>query len=160
MQHVKSDKQDLKEKEAEWSPLSNGEDLTNGGTSSLSSKNRVGVLVQKPIPLVMCWMLFLYGLVVSPWKHPKPGPGPGQQNFPGNWWALSGANTTKLLPWLFFILIWSAYENSRCFWNLSVVFIWCVYMLYKSLKIKSQGVVSRYKFHPQLWGNCGFHSMP
>lgn len=35
-----------------------------------------------------------------------------------------------------------------------VVFIWCVYMLYKVLKIKSQGVVSRYKFHPQMWGNC------
>ena len=35
-----------------------------------------------------------------------------------------------------------------------VVFIWCVYMLYKVLKIKSWGVVSRYKFHPQLWGNC------
>ena len=54
MQHVESDKQDLKEKEAEWSPLSNGEDLTNGGTSSLISKNRLRVLVQKPIPLVVC----------------------------------------------------------------------------------------------------------
>lgn len=54
MQHVKSDKQEIKQKEAEWSPMSNEEDLTNGGTSSLSSKNRVGVLVQKPIPLVVC----------------------------------------------------------------------------------------------------------
>lgn len=38
--------------------------------------------------------------------------------------------------------------------SVCVMFIWCVYMLYKVLKIKSQGVVSRYKFHPQMWGNC------
>lgn len=25
------------------------------------------------------------------------------------------------------------------------------YMSYKALKMKSRGVVSRYKFHPQLW---------
>lgn len=31
-----------------------------------------------------------------------------------------------------------------------VVFIRCVYMLYKVLKIKSRGVVSRYKFHAEL----------
>ena len=54
MQHVKSDKQEIKETEAEWSPLSNEEDLTNGGMPSLSSKNQVGVLVHKPIPLVVC----------------------------------------------------------------------------------------------------------
>lgn len=54
MQHVKSDKQEIKEKEAERSPLSNEEDLANGGMPSLSSKNQVGVPVRKPIPLVIC----------------------------------------------------------------------------------------------------------
>ena len=54
MQHVKSNKQEIKEKESVYSPLSNEEGLTNGGISSLSSKNGVGVPVHMPIPLVVC----------------------------------------------------------------------------------------------------------
>lgn len=133
-----------KRRKQSLSPLSNEEDLANGGMPSLSSKNHGSSCTCLSIGYML--NCFSYVLVVSPWNTQSLA-WPRSANFR----ELMGTfeQTPPTIAWAIFhpylISLWKqpVFLKSFC-----VVFIWCVYMLYKTLKIKSQGVVSRYKFHP------------
>lgn len=74
MQHIKSNKQESKEKEAKWSPLSNEEGFTNGRMSRLGFAEWEFMYI-----CPFCWLLVGF-LLQKVWvclhgRHPGPGPG-------------------------------------------------------------------------------------